>query len=225
MADTAYNPNDSVQTNFLGALATVESGSNTSGNLFLGNSGGGNLQGNSTDAYGFPIWSGVGNSHAAGIFQFQPGTWDEVAKKYGLNFGSASDQEAAAWYHASDIYSAKTNGGSLESALQNGQYSQVQQALGSTWIGANRPTFLQMLKSGAGQAMNLTGSAPSDTSNSDGSSGSNSSDGWTFTNVLQRFGLIIIGTILVVIAIWKLLADNKVIPGPVQTIKAATAVL
>jgi muramidase (phage lysozyme) len=130
-AMVGYNSSDPYQTGFLAAIATGETGA-ASGNTMTGY-GGANLAGDPTDQYGFPSWTGMGNTHAAGTYQFQPGTWDTIASKYGLNFGNASDQSAGAWYLAQQQYSAATGGQSLETALQQGNYSSIQSALGSTW--------------------------------------------------------------------------------------------
>ena len=98
MADpVGFNPSDPTQVNFLSALASVE---NSSGNPMAGY-GGVDLTGSQTDAYGFPVWGGSssasGATHAAGLFQFQPGTFDPIAQTYNLNFQNPQDQETAAW--------------------------------------------------------------------------------------------------------------------------------
>lgn len=127
----AYNPNDPVQQTFLGSLAQGETGN--SAYAATEGVGGTNLANDpNSDPYGFPIWQGQGSSHAAGIFQFEPATWDALAQTYGLNFGNASDQQAGAWYLAQQTYTAKT-GGSLYGDLSSGTTSKLQSALYSIW--------------------------------------------------------------------------------------------
>src|SRR6185312_6788844 len=131
---TPYNPNDPLQASFLNALALGEVGPD-GGNPFEG-FGGVNLAGAPTNQFGFPQWNGAvtsaGPTHAAGLFQFEPGTWNQIAAQFGLNFQNVGDQLAGAWYYAQQIFAGKT-GGSLESALQNGQLSSVQSALAKVW--------------------------------------------------------------------------------------------
>ena len=38
---------------------------------------------------------------------------------------------------------------------------------------------------------------------------------------LQSFGLIIVGSVIVVVALWQLLSDHGVVPSPVETVKGA----
>src|SRR5579862_4690930 len=147
---TGYDP---TQNSFLAALAQGETGSAGLGALFEG-TGGTDLSGSPTDAFGFPQWSGTGTSHAAGIYQFQPSTWDALASQYGLNFSSAADQNAGAWDLAQQTYASKT-GGDLETDLQAGKFSQIQAALASTWPsvlgnGASPGGLSALLSSGGG---------------------------------------------------------------------------
>lgn len=131
MADyVAFNPNDPVQQQFLSSLALGETGH--SSYAATEGFGGSNLASADVDQYGFPQWSGQGNSHAAGIFQFQPATWSALAQQYGLNFADAGDQEAGAWYLAQQTYSAKT-GGSLYGDLSTGVTSKLNSALAAIW--------------------------------------------------------------------------------------------
>jgi muramidase (phage lysozyme) len=230
---TGFNPYDPVQIGFLAALANGETGGATNA-LYTG-VGGSDLSGLPTDQYGFPQWQGLGNSHAAGIFQFQPGTWDETASTYGLNFANPQDQSAGAWYVASDAYAKATGGGSLEDALQSGQYDQVQQALGGTWPSvfgnANLPQGLSgALPTTIAQASDAVASAGS------GSSAATAqqtgfripfiSD--AIDNVEKFFvrgGLVLLGLIIIAIALWILLSKTTPLPGPGDVAKAAAAAL
>lgn len=127
----AFDPNDPVQQAFLSALALGETGN--SSYAATEGVGGTDLAGDtSTDSAGFPLWSGEGDSHAAGIFQFEPATWDSIAQQYGLNFANTSDQEAGAWYLAQQTYSADT-GRSLYSDLSSDNYSFLDTALAKVW--------------------------------------------------------------------------------------------
>lgn len=58
------------------------------------------LAGSALDASGFPIWGGLpgpqGQSHAAGAYQFEPGTWATFAKQAGVSDFSPASQDAVA---------------------------------------------------------------------------------------------------------------------------------
>lgn len=73
------------------------------GQPFIG-TGGHDLANAPLDKHGFPIWSGIpvvlpdgtpSKSHAAGLYQIQPGLWAKYAKP-GETFHSAADQKAVA---------------------------------------------------------------------------------------------------------------------------------
>lgn len=225
---------DPTQMSFLSALALGESGSGGDSAQYLG-FGGANLANAPTDKFGFPQWGGgsssAGPTHAAGIFQFQPSTWDYYASKYNLNFGSVHDQEAAAWYDAQDKFSHATGGGSLEDALNKGDYQTVQNALAGEWtsvVGSrgNPGGLARALASGAGANLggsgaNLSGAVPSQ---SDATASSGGVTSWII-DVLQRFGLIIIGGIIILVALWYILSDNGVVPSPGDTAKGIGAAL
>lgn len=207
MADAvAYNANDSVQQSFLSALALGESGG--SANPYSVGYGGTDLTGSPTDQYGFPTWSGVGNTHAAGAFQFQPGTWAGVASEYGLDFNNPQDQNAGAWYEAQKADPT------LESDLQAGNFSKVQSALAKIWPSvmgsASNPQGLAGAI-GAGAGSTIAGaSVASPTSAADAAASANPFA--IIENWFLRGGLIIVGGIVVVIALYFLLSNNGVIP-------------
>jgi hypothetical protein len=60
--------------------------------------GGADLSNAPLDQYGFPQWPGkmgpAGMSHAAGAYQFQPGTWRPYAEKLGIHDFSPQSQDA-----------------------------------------------------------------------------------------------------------------------------------
>jgi muramidase (phage lysozyme) len=93
----------------------------------------------------FPQWAGVVidgvRSHAAGRYQFQPGTWDEEAKRLGLRDFSPSSQDAAAWDLAGRTYHEHI-GCDLETDLLAGRLAEVVPALHSTWPSLSSETFL-----------------------------------------------------------------------------------
>lgn len=218
---TAYNASDPLQQAFLSALALGESG-NAVNSIDLG-TGGTNLSGATTDQYGFPEWSGFGGSHAAGTYQFQPGTWDPIAQQYGLNFQNASDQNEGAWYYAQQVFSQKTGGQSLETALQNGDYSTVQSALSGVWPSVNGNGASQGLAYNLtnGVGATLSGLAGNDSTSgaTSGSSTAGSTSG--ITEWFQRFGLILIGGLIILIALWQLLSQTGAVSSPTKTVKAA----
>lgn len=77
-------------------------GPESAGNYFIGTGqkpGTQTLQGAQLDASGFPIWEGTGNSHAAGRYQIQPGTWKDTVNKYfngNLDWRVPANQDAVA---------------------------------------------------------------------------------------------------------------------------------
>src|ERR1700744_4464324 len=237
----AYNPDDPAQAALLAGIAQGETG----GSSYAATEGTGasNLAGSTTDQYGFPQWSGVGNSHAAGIYQFQPATWDSIASQYNLNFQNPSDQNAAAWYNAQQTYSAQTGGQSLESALttdeSTGNFSTIQSALAGQWPSVNGNGSLpgglnSYLSNDVSENGGTFGTAPANAANvaagsstgtasSGTSSSSSNQNGWV-ANIetwLQQFGLVIGGGVIAAIAlgfiIWK--------SGPTNTIKKLKAVV
>lgn len=225
--EVAYNPNDPHQTTFLAALALGES-SGGPGSLYQG-TGGANLANAPRNSTGFPEWGGFGNSHAAGTFQFQPGTWAPYAKEYGLNFANPQDQNAAAWYLAQDTYAQKT-GGSLSDALAKGDYSSVQNALVKVWPSVTgngaSPGLAKALNEGKGvDTMSGGGSFLSeDTSlmgRFTGFMGSlNPMSG--VSDVFVRIAIIAVGGAILLIALWYLLSDAGVVPSPTDTAKTVS---
>lgn len=101
--------------------------------------GGGSLKGLPTDQYGFPLWAGKmglsGISHAAGFYQFEPGTWDTEAKKLGLKDFSAKSQDIAAWDLAATTYAARTHR-DLAADLAAGRVKDIAAALHDQWTSA-----------------------------------------------------------------------------------------
>lgn len=223
-AQVAYNPDDPLQTAFLNTLGQGETG----GSSYASTEGigGANLSGDTNvDQYGFPIWSGQGNSHAAGTYQFQPGTWDSIAQEYGLNFGSASDQNAGAWYLAQQTYANATGGASLETALQNpAQYSTIQATLEHVW-----PSVTGNQAAPQGLANDLAAAVPgAQAGASNAASAADASQGGPtvssglsslpiiggLINDVQRGGLILLGILIIIVALWFLLSKQGYVPSP-----------
>ena len=92
----------------------------------------------------FPVWDGVrgswGVTHAAGRYQFQPGTYSRMAAKLHLPDFSPECQDAAAWQLAQDVYRSQ-EGRDLRTDLNNGFLARVVPALRSTWTSLNVKTF------------------------------------------------------------------------------------
>lgn len=231
MADgslTAYDPNDPTQAAFLSSLALGETGG--ASNAYSLGTGGVDLTSQPTDAFGFPLWQGSGNSHAAGAFQFQPATWDSLAQQFNLDFSNPGDQNAGAWIEAQQTYTAKT-GGSLEDALKAGNFGAVQTSLASIW------------PSVTGNAATPQGIAH-DLANGIGATLPASSGGVTSTpapsfdimhpiasseaiaqNLFVRGGLIIVGAVIVLVALWFLLSSKGIVPSPADVGHAAIAAI
>jgi len=237
-----FDPSDPVQQSFLSALALGESGPNGTVDTGFGNV---DLSSAGTDAYGFPVWGGgstpAGPTHAAGLFQFQPGTWDQIASALNLNFSNPADQENAAWTYAAQTYAANT-GGNLETDLTTAQsdqasgnvsgaqaiYNQIQAALGGVFSGVNPNQNLPQglsgaLLSGQGAALpGITTNSAAGTSSS-GGSGSSAPTNWAafINDFFVRFGLVIVGGLVVLVALWQLVSSRTDIPSPGETVKAA----
>lgn len=229
---TAYNPDDTTQSNFLSILARGETGAN---GTYDEGYGGVSTSGDSTDAYGFPQYSGsvtsAGPTHAAGLYQFEPGTWDSVASSLGLTNFSAGSQNEAAWQYAQTTYANQT-GGDLESALQSGQYSSVQHALAGVWPSLNgngsEPGGFANYEASGGAGSSAFSSAEGGATAAPASgSGGNASTSLgalgSITDVEQffvRFGLLTIGGVVILVALWQLLSDHTGIPSPGDTAHA-----
>lgn len=160
-----FNPADPVQTNFLSTLSSGE------GNATYEGYGGTDLTNDPRSATGFPQWAGVttanGPTHAAGLYQFEPGTWEPLAAQYGLNFSNPSDQAQAAWYLA------QQQDPNLYSSLQSGNYASVQQALQDTWPSVNNDNWNKTSGSipGVGTTTAASGAAGTSGANTGGVTG------------------------------------------------------
>lgn len=217
MTQVAFNPNDPLQQGFLASIAQGESGNN--GSAWFTGYGGSNLSGNSQDSFGFPQWTGLGNTHAAGTFQFQPSTWDSVAQTYNLNFNNPSDQAAGAWYLA------QQKDPNLYDQLQSGDYGSIASSLKGTWTSITSGGISNAIQSGA-SVLGLGGSNSSgDASGSGGTGDASSSAGpvSTIENLFQRGGLIIIGALIILVALWVMLSHSGAVPSPGDTAKALAA--
>lgn len=206
MSVVGYNSYDAMQTKFLSALALGESGN--ASNAYSVGYGGVDLSSAELGSHGFPQWSGnaSANTHAAGAFQFQPGTWADIAGKYNLDFDNPSDQNAGAWYLAQQAYTSKT-GRSLADALAAGDYSSIQSALGNIWPSVNGNAAAPQ-----GLAANLANGVGATLAGTDAASGgaAPSSPFGIVANVenwFQRFGLIVVGGIIIIAALWALLSN------------------
>ena len=229
----AYNPDDPAQAGFLAALAQGETGgAANSASLGTGQT---NLSGLATDQYGFPQWTGLGNSHAAGTFQFQPGTWDAIASKFNLNFQNPQDQAEGAWYLAQQTYAQQNNGASLETALNTpSQYGSIQASLKNVWTSVTgnqaNPTGLASVlgsyignasaggaaaQGGAGAAQGGAGAAQGGA----GAGGLLASLWGGATDYLARGGLLLVGALIVMVAVYALLVQQGYAPSPREIVK------
>jgi muramidase (phage lysozyme) len=231
----AYDPYNPDQARFLSALSMSEIGRAKNG-VNLGN-GFVDLTRAPRNQYGFPIWQGQPTadgrgSRAAGLFQFQPGTWEGYARDYDLDFQDAADQKRGAWYLAQDTYKSET-GGDLLSALQAKEYGAIESALGRTqWIGA-RGKLAAFLSAGKGATLPGGPGGPSDDTTDfaeamrrnreeGGEIGRFfSSKGQAITDTIQRYLIFIVGGLILAAALWWLLSDANLIPTPGGLIKGA----
>jgi muramidase (phage lysozyme) len=109
--------------------------------------GGGSFEKMPRNVLGFPIWSGLsgswGVSHAAGRYQFQPGTWAQQAVKLGLtDFSVPAQQDAAAWDLAATVFAGRT-GGHLIDELLSARLVGIANILHSTWTSLSEATFTE----------------------------------------------------------------------------------
>lgn len=205
------NPNDVQQRNFLAALRAGEGGSD----YWVGFSGV-DLRNAPRDRYGFPQWSGKvtreGPTHAAGAYQFQPGTWRGIARKYGLNFANPSDQDAGAWYNAQERYARETGGRSLDADLDAGLFEQVRKALAREWTSLrdNPRQFLNVLASGASAEL-----APGATDTT-GTPSFFESPIQAAASYFVRGGLILVGVVILLVALWALLSQSDLVPNAIK---------
>ena len=107
--------------------------------------GGGSFEGmgNRDGYFGFPAWPGKDNSHAAGRYQFQPGTWLDIVPHFGKfrpNFRNPDDQDWGAWFLAQQDFQART-GARLIVVLQAGATENIGGILKPTWTSMTDGSF------------------------------------------------------------------------------------
>lgn len=156
---------------------------------------------------------------------------NDVASAHGLNLSSTSDESAAIWYTAQQDYITNT-GQSLETTLQQNNYAAVQSGLAQ-----DLPTVSGSSGAPQGLAASLASSIGTAILNTIdptgmGSAGLNtmtgiiedtSTLGGAIENWLTRGGLILIGAVILVVALWLLLSNNGILPSPSDTARAAVA--
>lgn len=137
-------------------------------------------------------------------FGFSSGEWASLASTYGLNPSSASDQAEGAWYLAQQDYATSTGGGSLEGALESGQYSSVQSALANLWPAVQgNQSEPQGLSSALGTDISqFTANAASPASGASADSPAAPASG--IAGLFQRGGLLLVGGVVIAVAIWAL---------------------
>lgn len=140
-------------------------------------------------------------------FGFSSGEWSSLSSTYGLNSSSASDQAEGAWYLAEQDYATSTGGGSLEGALESGQYPSVQAALVNLWPAVQgNQAEPQGLGSAIGTDISqFTANASSPASGATtGSDSSTAAPASGIAGLFQRGGLLLVGGIVIAVATWAL---------------------
>lgn len=209
----SYDSGDVEQRRFLAALRAGEGGDN----YWIG-FGGTDLKSAPRDQWGFPKWSGKvtaeGPTHAAGAYQFQPGTWKGVAAKYNLNFANPFDQDQGAWFNAQERYARETGGRSLDADLDEGLYDKVRGALSREWTSLrdNPGRFLNIVSGGAGAELTP---GPTDTS---GTPSFFESPLQAASGYFVRGGLILVGIAVLLVALWALLNNGSIVPKSIPII-------
>jgi len=237
--DQVYNPDDPLEQAFLGALALGESGgASNSATLGVGGTDLSSfINSGAVDRYGFPLWQGQGNSHAAGTWQFEPSTWDSIASQYNLNFENPSDQAEGAWYLA------QQTDPDLYSQLQSGDYSSIQSALKSVWpsVSGNAAAPQGLAADiGADVTTNTTAQAAQTAANNSSGSQSGSQNTTSANNTFNianpstwipsiegtfaQISLIVIGAVIIFVALWMLLSSTGAVPGPKEVGKSILAI-
>jgi muramidase (phage lysozyme) len=104
--------------------------------------GGGDFAGNQ-----FPQWAGRDNSHAAGAYQFQPGTFAGVQRaRPDITDFSAANQDRAAWYLAQDDYHRRTGRDLTVDLKDPSKAEDIARALQPTWTSTNKPGWAAELQ-------------------------------------------------------------------------------
>lgn len=96
---------------------------------------------------GFPDWEGaaVGDSmtHAAGRYQFEPATYDEVCDRLGIDqpIFAPMEQDCCAWDDAKVKYAAKTGRNLAQDLLDGRNHADIAVRLHSEWTSLSAATF------------------------------------------------------------------------------------
>jgi hypothetical protein len=241
----AYNPSDPLQQAFLSALALGETGgASNSATLGVGGTDLSSIiNSGQTDEYGFPIWNGTGNSHAAGTFQFQPSTWQSIAQQFHLNFANSNDQAEGAWYLA------EQTDPNLYTDLQTGNYANIQAALKNVWPSVTgNGAAPQGLANDLATAVGVTSNAATNQTAANNAAigsiptvqggfgafvtqavnavtgnvmGGANSPGVQVASSggFAQGALIVVGAVVIFVALWMLLSSTGAVPSPKQTLK------
>jgi muramidase (phage lysozyme) len=104
--------------------------------------GGGHFAGNQ-----FPQWAGLDNSHAAGAYQFQPGTFAGVQRaRPDITDFSKPNQDRAAWYLAQTDYHRRTGRDLTVDLKDPSQAQNIASVLQPTWTSTNAPGWAKELQ-------------------------------------------------------------------------------
>lgn len=91
------------------------------------------------------LWAGkqgpAGISHALGVGQFQPATYQETAARTGLPTIEPQSQLTNIWDLARHVYGIKASGSSLEVDLAMGKEMRIASLLSETWTSLALPKF------------------------------------------------------------------------------------
>lgn len=147
-------------------------------------------------------------------FNIAPSTWDTIASEFNLSLGTTDDQNEGAWYLAEQTFAQQTGGQSLETALQNGDYSSIQSALSSIWPNV---TGSEGAPSGlAASLANLAGTQDAAmtantnaTTATPGTVGTASAPAPSSTGFFGNIGILLIGAIIILVAGYFLLKGGK----------------
>lgn len=189
----AYDPNDAAQNNLVGSI----------------------------------LASGITEGAAPTSFS---SSLNDVASAHGLNLSNTNDQAAAIWYNAQQDFATNT-GGSLETALDQNNYAAVQSGLSSDLPTVNGSSgapqgLAASLVSGIGNAILGTidpGAVASNAMTAAGIAPQATTFSGAIENWLTRGGLIVIGGIVLIVALWLLLSDQGILPSPSSTAAAIAA--
>ena len=126
-----------------------------------------------------------------------------------MNFSNPYDQDSGAWYNAQAKYAAATGGASLDADLDAGLFEKVRSALSREWTSLrdNPSRCLETLAAGAGAELQP---GATDTA---GTPSFFESPLQSISAFFVRGGMLLVGSIILLVALWALLSKSDIVPN------------